>query len=159
MQWLLALETEDDPIPACRLLNIFRRKSVKIGVLTLASRPGGYSMLALVETAEAEVEHIFNFLRRTEGVRHVTCYRHQPSANASFVFMDTGADASRAARLLAAFPGSELVFASQGKVLLEVPASAPAEELELAEPGCIPFARVFGTCEASRQELVQTGAS
>ena len=154
MQWLLALETEDDPIPACRLLNIFRRKSVKIGTLTLASGIGGYSLLALVETAESEVEHLFNFLRRTEGVRHVTCYRHEPSTNASFVFMDAGADASRAARLLAALPGSELVFANQGKLLFEVPASAAAEESALAEAGCIPFSLVMTTRETPRSELV-----
>ena len=154
MQWLLALETEEDPIPACRLLNIFRRKSVKIGTLTLASEIGGYSLLALVETAESEVEHLFNFLRRTEGVRHVTCYRHEPSTNASFVFMDAGADASRAARLLAAFPGSELVFASQGKMLLEIPASSPGEEAALSQPGCVPFTRVLTTRENPRPELV-----
>jgi hypothetical protein len=154
MQWLLALETADDPIPACRLLNIFRRKSVKIGTLTLASEPGGYSLLALVETAEAEVEHLFNFLRRTEGVRHVTCYRHEPSSNASLVFMDAGADASRAARLLAAFPGSKLVFANQGKLLLEVPASAAAEESAIAEAGGIPFSQVMTTRDTPSPELV-----
>src|SRR5438094_384410 len=141
MQWLLALETEDDPIPACRLLNIFRRKSVKIGVLTLASRPGGYSMLALVETAEAEVEHIFNFLRRTEGVRHVTCYRHQPSPTASFVLKN-----------LAAKTVAIIGYGSQGhahalnlrdsgvKVIVGLPASSAsrvkvqAEKLEVVEP-------------------------
>src|SRR6266571_932920 len=98
MQWLLALETEDDPIPACRLLNIFRRKSVKIGTLTLAAGIGGYSLLALVETAESEVEHLFNFLRRTEGVRHVTCYRPEPSANAKFLLAE--ANGSGPSRLL-----------------------------------------------------------
>src|SRR5437764_4081316 len=159
MQWLLALETEDDPIPACRLLNIFRRKSVKIGTLTLASQAGGYSLLALVETAEAEVEHLFNFLRRTEGVREVTCYRHTPSANASFVFMDAGADASRAARLLAAFPGSELVFANQGKLLLEVPASAATEESAIAEAGGIPFSQIMTTRDTPSPELVQAPGS
>jgi hypothetical protein len=159
MQWLLALETEDDPIPACRLLNIFRRKSVKIGTLTITSEPGGYSILALVETAEAEVEHLFNFLRRTEGVRQVTCYRHDPSASASFVFMDAGADASGAARLLAAFPGSTLVFAGQGKLLLEIPSSTPAEEPAFAEAGCVPFSQVMTTRDTPRPELVQAPAS
>ncbi|PYV03807.1 MAG: hypothetical protein DMG26_08755, partial [Acidobacteria bacterium] len=83
MQWLLQLETEKDPISICRLMNIFRRKSVSIVALSLEAGPAEFSMKALVETAESEVAHIFNFLRRTEGVRHVTCYRHESAADAS----------------------------------------------------------------------------
>ena len=83
MQWLLQLETEKDPISICRLMNIFRRKSVSIVALSLEAGPAEFSMKALVETAESEVAHIFNFLRRTEGVRHVTCYRDERPANAS----------------------------------------------------------------------------
>jgi len=83
MQWLLELETEKDPISTCRLMNIFRRKGVNIVTLSLEAGPAEFSMKALVETAESEVAHIFNFLRRTEGVRHVTCYRDERPANAS----------------------------------------------------------------------------
>ena len=83
MQWLLELETDKDPIATCRLMNIFRRKGVGIVTLSLEAGAAEFSMKALVETAESEVAHIFNFLRRTEGVRHVTCYRHEPAAGAS----------------------------------------------------------------------------
>ena len=85
MQWFLELETEKDPISTCRLMNIFRRKGVNIVTLSLEAGPAEFSMKALVETAESEVAHIFNFLRRTEGVRHVTCYREERAANASGV--------------------------------------------------------------------------
>ena len=85
MQWLLELETEKDPISTCRLMNIFRRKGLNIVTLSLEAGPAEFSMKALVETAESEVAHIFNFLRRTEGVRHVTCYRDEGPANASGV--------------------------------------------------------------------------
>ena len=83
MQWFLELETEKDPISICRLMNIFRRKGVNIVALSLEADAAEFSMKALVETAESEVTHIFNFLRRTEGVRHVTCYRDERPANAS----------------------------------------------------------------------------
>ncbi len=74
MQWLLALETDDDPISICRLMNVFRRKGVNLVTLSLAARARGFSVMALVETSETEVEHLFNFLRRSAGVEHVTCY-------------------------------------------------------------------------------------
>jgi hypothetical protein len=78
MRWLLTLETEKDPIATCRLMNIFRRKGVAILKLELASAAAGFSLSALVETRDADVPHLFHFLRRTEGVREVTCYRHEP---------------------------------------------------------------------------------
>ena len=62
MQWLLELETERDPISTCRLMNIFRRKGVNIVTLSLKAGPAEFSMKALVETAESEVAHLFNFL-------------------------------------------------------------------------------------------------
>src|SRR5436190_6517706 len=101
MQWLLELETERDPISTCRLMNIFRRKGVNIVALSLEAGPAEFSMKALVETAESEVAHIFNFLRRTEGVRHVTCYRHESAADAPVTAKGGGSKGmtSRAARL------------------------------------------------------------
>jgi len=78
MQWLLELETDKDPITTCRLMNIFRRKGVNILTLSLVAGTASVSLRAVVETAESEVAHLFNFLRRTEGVQYVTCYRHEP---------------------------------------------------------------------------------
>lgn len=83
MRWLLALETEKDPIATCRLMNIFRRKGVGILKLELASAETGFALSALVETRDSDVPHLFHFLRRTEGVREVTCYRHEPSTEAN----------------------------------------------------------------------------
>ena len=159
MQWLMALETNGDPISICRLMNIFRRKGVSVVTLTLAARPSGFSLMALVETPEADVEHLFNFLRRTEGVDHVTYYRHEPSGNASFVFIDEDPASTNVARFLQTFPESKLIFASHGKYLLEVPAdrrirptTADSGELQF-----LPFARVKTTL--AKPELVGAPAS
>ena len=161
MQWLIALETEKDPIPTCRLMNIFRRKGVKIVTLTLAARPAGFSLMAVVETAEAEVEHIFNFVRCTGGVQHVTYYRHEPSADASFVFVDADADSPSVARFLQTFPESKLIFASHGKCLLEVPAESRPRSTPTSfpEPEFLTFARVKTTRSVSPPELVGAQAS
>jgi acetolactate synthase regulatory subunit len=120
MQWLIMLETEQDLIVTCRLLNVFRRKGLKITTLAMAARPHGFSMMAMLDSSEAQIDHLFNFLRRTEGVERVTYYRHQTSATTPLVFID--ADSLPGAEVLKTFPGSRLVFASQGKYLLEVPA-------------------------------------
>ena len=122
MPWLLTLETDNDMISVCRLMNIFRRKSVKITTMAMTARPAGFSMMGVVDSAEADIDYLFNFLRRTEGVQHVTCYRHETSPNASFVFIDSEDDNTGATRVLEAFPESKLIFASQGKYLLEIPA-------------------------------------
>jgi hypothetical protein len=158
MQWLITLETEHDLIVVCRVMNIFRRKGVSVGTQTLADRPAGFSLMAVVESADTEVDHIFNYLRRTEGVQHVTYYRHEPSQDASFIFIDADVDDSRVARVLAAFPGSHLIFASYGKYLLEVPAESHRRALTqgLAEPEILPFACVRTTRNAARPELVGT---
>jgi acetolactate synthase regulatory subunit len=144
MQWLMALEIDDDPISSCRLMNTFRRKGITIVTLSMAARPAGFSLIALVETPEAEVEHIFNLLRRTEGVYNVTYYRHEPAGDASFVFIDADANSSSVARFLQAFPESKLIFASQGKYLLEIPADRRprATVPGIGEPEYLPFARV-----------------
>lgn len=156
MQWLITLETEHDLIAVCRVMNIFRRKGLNVATLTLAARPAGFSLMAVVESADAEVDHIFNFLRRTEGVQHVSYYRHEPSQDASFVFIDTDVDNSRVGRVLEAFPGSHLIFASHGKYLLEVPADSHRRALTqgFAEPAILPFACVRTTRNVSRPELV-----
>lgn len=93
MQWLLKLETEKDPIIICRLMNIFRRKGVSILRLELEAIGSTFAVTALVDTRESDVPHLFNFLRRTEGVQEVTCYRHEAETD------DPGARTGMAAGL------------------------------------------------------------
>jgi len=155
MQWLVTLETEQDMIAACRLMNIFRRKGVKIETLVMATRPAGFSIMAVVETVETEVEHLFNFLRRTAGVQHVSCYRHTPAANASYVLVDADPTSASVTRILEVFPKSKLIFANHGKYLLEIPAEGQAAVLaESSSREILPLARVMTTQRAARPELV-----
>jgi len=147
MQWLITLETEQDLIVTCRLMNVFRRKGLKINTLAMAARPNGFSMMAVLNSPESDIDHLFNFLRRMEGVERVSYYQHQITADASFVFIDADGDTSRVAEVLKTFPGSKLIFASHGKYLLEVPAesrwqrAAPAFGI----PEILPFACVKTT--------------
>ncbi len=161
MQWLVTLETDKDLITACRLMNVFRRKGLEITTLAMAARPAGYSMMALVDSPESDVEHVFNFLRRTEGVQHVTYYRHERSEDASFIFFDGDPATSGVAQVLAAFPESKLIFASHGKYLLEVPAAGwrRAATAQPGEPEFLPFARVKTTLSVSHRDLVGAQAS
>jgi acetolactate synthase small subunit len=147
VKWLLALETENDPIVVCRLINVFRRKNIQIGTLALATEPQGLYIMAVVESREAEVDHIFHFLRRSEGISHVTCYRHESSANASYVFVDADARQPNTSRFMEKFPGAKLIFASQGRYLLEVPPEVqPGPHATDAEmPAFLPFACVHST--------------
>jgi hypothetical protein len=72
MQRLFTIDTESDLIVICRLVNIFRRKGVKLDKLEMSSTREGFRVAALVEAAETEIEHLFNFIRRTEGVRQLS---------------------------------------------------------------------------------------
>ena len=160
MQWLLTLETNNDMISICRLMNIFRRKSLKITTLAMTARPEGFSLMGVVGSAEGEIDYLFNFLRRTEGVRHVTCYRHETSPNASFVFIDSEDNNSGVTRVLEAFPESKLIFASHGKYLLEIPVEK-RRSTALAgsrDPAFLPFARVKTTHNAPQPELAEAQA-
>ncbi len=159
MQWLIALDTNSDPITSCRLMNIFRRKGVGIVTLAMAARAEGFSVIALVETPVSEVEHIFNFLRRVEGVQHVTYYRHEPLGDASFVFIDADADSSSIARFLQTFPESKLIFASHGKYLFEIPGDrkTSSASLDFGKQEILPFARV--KTSVPQPELVTAQAS
>ena len=147
MQWLITLETEQYLIVTCRLMNVFRRKGMEITTLAMAARPDGFSMMAVLDSPESDIDHLFNYLRRIDGVEHVSYYQHQTSADASFVFIDADADTTRVAEVLNTFPRSKLIFASHGKYLLEVPAesrrqpAAPAFGL----PEFLPFACVKTT--------------
>jgi len=137
MQWLITLDTEQDLIVTCRLMNAFRRKGMKVATLAMAARPQGFSMMAVLDSPESDIDHLFNFLRRMEGVERVSYYQHQVSADASFVFIDADSDTSRVAEVLKTFAGSKLIFASHGKYLLEIPAESrrphTAAALELAD--------------------------
>jgi acetolactate synthase regulatory subunit len=152
MKWLISLETNSDPITACRLMNIFRRKGLKLVTLAMSAQPAGYTLMVLLETPEGEAEHIFNYLRTTPGVEHVESYRHEASADAAFLFVDGPADASSVTRILEILPGAKLLFASHGKFLLEVPADAGNALPNLA--GFLPFARVRSTRPIQQAEAV-----
>jgi acetolactate synthase regulatory subunit len=156
MQWLITLDTEQDMIVTCRLLNVFRRKGLKIATLAMATRPRGFSVMAVLDSPESDIDHLYNYLRRTEGVEHVSYYQHQISADASFVFIDADADTSRVAEILKTFPGSKLIFASHGKYLLEVPAESRRQPAAPAVgiPEFLPFACVKTTRNHPRPELV-----
>jgi len=157
MQWLVSLELENDPIASCRLMNVFRRKGVRLGTLSLAAKSEGTLLMAVVESPESEIEHIFHFLRRTAGVRHVDYYRHEPSAHASFLFLDAATDASSVAEIQQTFPGSKLLFASHGKYLLEIPAESGRALASFQDAGFLPFARVRTTRNVP--QAVPAGAS
>jgi hypothetical protein len=156
MLWLVTLETDNDPIPACRLMNIFRRKGVQIVNLSLSAGPTGFSLLSVVETPEGEVEHLFNYLRRVEGVRNVSCYRREPSAPASFVLIDAETESSILARFRQNFSLSRLVFSSGGKHLYEIAADgrSPSATSIFREPGFLPFSRVKASRDVQRPDLV-----
>jgi hypothetical protein len=83
MQWFTLLETNDDPITACRLMNIFRRKGLKIVNLSVAAQDQGFSWMAVLDVPEADRQHLFNYLRRTEGVEQVTWRPHAPASEAA----------------------------------------------------------------------------
>jgi len=122
MQSLMVLETERDLITACRLINLFRRKGISLVSLGMAPGSTGLAVTCIVEAAATDAEHLFNVLRRTEGVLHVAYYRNVPASNASFVFLHGDAAPARVAQFLQDCPGSMLVFASQGKYLIQIPA-------------------------------------
>jgi len=160
MQWLITLETERDLIVTCRLMNILRRKGLKIATLAMAARPNLFSMMAVLESAETDIEHIFNLLRRTEGVERVTYYRHETSRDAAFIFIDADADTSRVGDILKIFPLSKLIFASHGKYLLEVPAASRGRIAApvYCVPEILPFACIRTIHNVSRAEPVAAPA-
>lgn len=155
MKWLFTIETENDLIVICRLMNIFRRKGVKLVTLTMASAPESYSLAVVVEAQEGDAEHDFHFLRRTEGVKHVTAYRHETSQPASFVFVDAESGSPEAARWPELFPGSKVIFASHGKALFEVSSQAAPRPGDSGR--FYPFARIRST--RSSAELSLSGAA
>lgn len=155
MRWLLTLETDNDPIAACRLMNVFRRKSVKLVTLALATSRPGYSLLAVVDSSEDDIGHVYHFLRGVGGVQRVAYYRHQPGGEPSLIFIDAEADSSGLARFLEVYPASRLVLASHGKYLYEVPAESPNwESGGLGGPEFLPLSEVKTSRGAPRSEPV-----
>jgi hypothetical protein len=128
-------------------MNDFRRKGLKIASLAMAGRPQGFSMMAVLDSPEADIDHLFHYLRGVEGVEHVSYYQHHTSADASFVFVDGGADAARISEVMHSFPQSKIVFASHGKYLLEVPVDGRRQAImpQLGLPEFRPYAFVKST--------------
>lgn len=156
MQWLLTLESDRDPIVLCRLMNIFRRKGLSIETMTLAAKPEAYSCMVVVDTPGTEIDHIFNFLRRTEGVSNVACYQREPSSTASYVFVESNESPERIRHMLEALPGSEIIFAGHGKYLFEIRSDSclPQAISEFGEMDFLPLSRVKASREAVQRELV-----
>jgi hypothetical protein len=124
LKWLFTIDTEDDQIVFCRLMNAFRRKGAKIFRMSMATLSGSYCIMVLLEGHTDEIEHIFHFVRRTEGVNNVAYYRECATDEASFVFVDGEGQSLEMTRWPELFPGANLVFASHGKVLFEIPAGS-----------------------------------
>ena len=156
MQWLLTLESDRDPIVFCRLMNVFRRKGLEIETLALNAKPESYSLMAVVDSPQAGADHIFHFLRQTDGVRSVAYYQHEPSQDASFIFIESAENSENLVRIQAAFPECKVIFASHGKYLVEVPAGLPfgTQIPGLDEPGYLPLSRVRVSQPHSHMELV-----
>lgn len=144
MRYLLTIDAQDDLIVVCRLLNVLRRKGLRLQTLTMALTSEGYGLTVLLETPDAELDHLYHFLRRSEGVRHVAYYRQSSDEPASFVLVEGDGGAEHAARIQAQLPGAHIVFGGHGRTLFEANHSA-AEISRL--PGVHSFARVRTTRE------------
>lgn len=120
MRWLLTIDTENDLIVVCRLMNIFRRKGISVKDLAVSSESERFCLTVLFEATEGEAEHIFNFLRRTEGVSHVACHRNAASDSPSFILAEAEAASAYAARWAEFLHSPRWVFVSQGKALLKI---------------------------------------
>ncbi|MGH9352148.1 MAG: hypothetical protein ACRD2G_08320, partial [Terriglobia bacterium] len=140
----------DDIIVACRLMNIFRRKGVRLLTLSMVEAPDGFCIMAMVEAPESEWEHHYHFIRRTEGVRHVTWYRDEPSGTAAqYVFINLERGGARNGHWADVLPGGRVVLACQGKALLEAP---PGSDLR-AHP--IPGAHYLSPVRSTRDTPVR----
>ncbi|MDE3181623.1 MAG: hypothetical protein KGM47_18410 [Acidobacteriota bacterium] len=140
MKYLLHIETRDDLIIVCRLLNILRRKGARVEALLMSLTPEGYSLMALAQFQNADAEHMFHFLRRAEGVLHVTYYHHDTEGAAAFVLVDERAGGAEGPGHAPLAPGAKLVFSGHGKSFWEVPGGTGKHP-----PGALPFSRVRST--------------
>ena len=137
-------------------MNIFRRKGLEIETMALAAKPQTYSLMVVVDSPESDVDHVFNFLRRTDGVVGVTFYQHEPAQDASFIFVESAENSENLQRIRKAFPECKVVFASHGKYLVEVPSgiSLGTEVPGLGERGFLPLSRVKTSGQHQQMELV-----
>jgi hypothetical protein len=71
MQQLFTIDTEGDLIVVCRLINVFRRKGVSLTKLAMSATQDGFRLAVLFEAKQSDIEHLFNFVRRTEGVNRL----------------------------------------------------------------------------------------
>lgn len=147
MKWLISIETEDDIIIACRLMNIFRRKGVTLLTFSMTKARAGFCIMAVVECPESDWEHQYHFIRRTEGVRHVDAYRHQPAGPAQYMFIELAEAASHNGHMVEAPPGTRTLFACQGKLLVE---ALPGVDLSA---GSITGALFFSNARSTREAI------
>lgn len=126
MRVLFTIDAESDLIAFGRLVNTFRRKGIGLDRMTLASASEAFRIVVLFEAPEAEIEHIFNFVRRTEGVRRVGYHRPGgPEDSVSFALVDIESERPGSDGWTQIFPHSKWVFASDGKALIEMGAEGP----------------------------------
>lgn len=115
MKWLAALATDGESITLCRLMNVFRRKGISIAALTMNAAPGGFTVLALIDTTAPEIEHLRSFLRRTAGVSQVACYRHQAGNAVAF-----GGEGVEPASLRETLPPAHATLGGESRYLPEL---------------------------------------
>lgn len=145
MKYLITIEMEEDLIVVCRLMNVLRRKGARPDTLAMARRAEGYALMMLAEIKEAEADHLFHFIRRAEGVHHVSYYQHDVTEPASYVLVESSGELAGVSEFARQLPGARLVFSGHGATLLEVPAG------ESVPAGSIPFARVRSTRDEVNQ--------
>lgn len=142
MQWLIILEIDSDPIALCRLVDVFRRKGLKVTSMTATSSSVETSFVALVECDEPLMEHMFHFLRRSAGIQKVSYYRNQEAESATHLLL-TFADSSGkpVGRILQGVPGARLVFSNGKSYLFEFLGKAKEHEAVQVIPqeNCLPF--------------------
>lgn len=140
MKYLLNIETQEDLIVVCRLMNVLRRKGARPVNLAMSSTPEGYALMMLAEIKETEAEHLFHFIRRAEGVRHAAYYRHDASEPASYVLLETPGDLGDVSVFERQLPGSRRVLSGHGAAVWEVPSGGTE-----SPAGAIPFVLVRST--------------
>ena len=145
MRWLIILEMDCDPIALCRLMDVFRRKGLKVASMATTSSAIKTSFVALVECDEALMEHMFHFLRRSAGIRKVSYYRNQGVRSATHLLLTpTDSLGKSVGRILQGVPEARLVFSSGESYLFEFSGKAKEHEAvqTIPQENCLPFSHV-----------------
>ena len=145
MQWLIILEMDSDPIALCRLMDVFRRKGLKIASMTVASGSVKTSFVALVECDEAHMDHMFHFLRRSADIQKVSYYRNQEVGSATHLLLTpTDSPVKSVGRILQGVPGARLVFSSGESYLFEFSGKAKEHKAvqTIPQENRLPFSHV-----------------